>query len=50
MAAGKKCRNVACQWHDKGECRLFPGDFGFLECKHSEAPTNVKPTKKGKNK
>jgi hypothetical protein len=48
----RKCLNSSCEWHEKGTCRLFPGDFGFLTCKYSteksEAPKRV--VKKGKSK
>ena len=48
--AEKKCRNTGCEWHDKGGCRLFPGDWGFLECQHSqetnEQPRQVRKTNK----
>lgn len=47
----RKCVNRTCEWHVNGACRLFPGDFGFLECKHadeaSEAKKTVRKIKKG---
>ncbi len=49
---GKKCLNLACEWNKDGECLLFPGDWGFLTCKHSDEvttkPTTKSTTKKGR--
>lgn len=51
MAADRKCKNTTCEWNQGGACRLFPGDWGFLTCKHSEEtneqPRPVRKTKKG---
>lgn len=51
----RKCLNKACEWHVKGTCKLFPGEFGFLECRHSkDIPEKkvlvVQLTKEGKKK
>lgn len=40
--AAKKCRNRACEWHVRGSCRLFPGEWGFLECRHADEKTEPK--------
>ncbi len=44
----KKCVNQACEWHDKGKCRLFPAKFQLLVCKHHEEKTEKPQTKKDK--
>lgn len=50
----RKCINTTCEWHHEGACRLFPGDWGFMECLHSKDTTEkprpvrkTKTTKKG---
>ena len=32
----RACVNRACEWHDGGACRLFPGEWGFLQCRHAD--------------
>ena len=46
----RKCVNKACEWHEKGTCRLFPKEFYWLTCKHYEERTErtneTKPQKR----
>lgn len=40
----RKCVNRTCEWHHEGGCRLFPGEWGFLECRHSDEENEPKKT------
>lgn len=46
----RKCVNVNCEWHYKGGCRLFPGDWGFLKCRHSDEVNEPKKIVRKVNK
>ena len=40
----RKCVNRTCEWHEKGGCRLVPGEWGFRECRHSDEENEPKKT------
>ena len=40
----RACVNGACEWHDGGACRLFPGEWGFLRCRHADEGGGPKKT------